>query len=43
MSGTGWMQQGMGSVRLDLVKDVQDLRELHSQWGFGYNGLAPLK
>ena len=27
------MQQGMGSVRLDLVKDVQDLRELHSQWG----------
>ncbi|MEC8283004.1 MAG: DNA polymerase III subunit delta' C-terminal domain-containing protein, partial [SAR324 cluster bacterium] len=29
-----WLtQQGMGSVRLDLVKDVQDLRELHSQWG----------
>ena len=28
------MQQGMGSVRLDLVKDVQGLRELHSQWGF---------
>ena len=27
------MQQGMGSVRLDLVKDVQGLRELHSQWG----------
>lgn len=27
------MQQGMGSVRLDLVKDVQGLRKLHSQWG----------
>ena len=26
-------KQGMGSVRLDLVKDVQDLRELRSQWG----------
>ena len=29
-----WLaKQGMGSVRLDLVKDVQDLRELRSQWG----------
>ena len=29
-----WLaKQGMGSVRLDLVKDVQDLRELQSQWG----------
>ena len=29
-----WLvKQGMGSVRLDLVKDVQDLRKLQSQWG----------